>query len=122
MSLRTWLIICTVVYAIFGIGLLVAPIPFLAIYGLELNPGGELISRILGSALTAYAVIYATLRDFDSGAARAVLLGSVIYNVVDVIVATGGVLAGTANALGWAVVVLHVFLTAGFGYFLLVRR
>ena len=122
MSLRTWLVVCTVVYAIFGIGLLVAPNPFLAIYGFQLNPGGELIARVLGSALSGFAVLYATLRDLNSGATRSVLLGSLIYNIVDVIVATAYILAGVANAVGWAVVVLHVFLTAGFGYFLLGLR
>ena len=122
MSLRTWLVICTVVYAVFGIGLLAAPNPFLAIYGFQVNPGGELLARVLGSALTAYAVIFATMRDFDAGATRAVLLGSVIYNVVDVIVVTSYILDGVVNAVGWPVVALHVFLTAGFGYFLLARR
>jgi hypothetical protein len=118
MSLRTWFAICTVSYAVFGIALLVATVPFLSIYAVELNPGGILIARILGAALVGYTLIYWNLRSADAAGLRAVFLGSLVYNLIGIAISTNAVLTGLANAMGWTVVLLHLCLTAGFAYFL----
>ena len=131
MTLRAWFAICTISYAVFGVALLVATVPFLAIYDVELNPGGALIARILGAALTAYAVLYWTLRPGVSGSLRAalftdglrpVLFASLVYNLLGIVISTHAVLTGLANAVGWSVVLLHLCLASGFAYFLFGKR
>jgi len=52
---------------------------------------------------------------------RAVLVAAVIGNVVNLVVATMGTLAGTTNALGWSTVLIYLFGAVGSGYFLMAQ-
>ena len=60
--------------------------------------------------------------DFRDGAAvRAVLIGGLVGDVVNLIAQTMGALAGTTNALGWSTVLIYLFAAVGSGYFLMGR-
>jgi hypothetical protein len=50
-----------------------------------------------------------------------VLLGALLGDVVNLVVATMGTLSGTSNALGWSTVVIYLYGTLGSGYFLVAR-
>jgi hypothetical protein len=61
-------------------------------------------------------------KDFrDEAAVRAVLLGGLIGDVVNLVVATMGTLSGTSNALGWSTVLIYLYGMLGSGYFLVAR-
>lgn len=51
MKLNTFLVLSTVVYGGFGLGLLVAPMPFVSVFGVTLDGSGMLMARVLGAAL-----------------------------------------------------------------------
>jgi hypothetical protein len=122
MTRSTWLAIAAILYAIFGLGLLIAPAPFMEMYGVALDASGQLMARILGSALASLSLMFWLYRARGAESVRPVLVTSFLYNAVDFFVVLAAVLAGTMNGMGWGPVVLHAFLAAGFGYFALQHR
>lgn len=122
MKLPVWMIIAAILYAGFGIGLLLIPSQFMAMYGVDLNPGGAMMARILGSALIGFALLFYWMRNDGRETLMAVLRASFVYNVVDFFVVLTATLGGVMNAMGWMPVGLHVFLALGFGYFAFMKR
>ncbi len=117
MGARTFLPVAAVLYAGFGLGLLLAPSPFMSVYGVMLDPGGAMMARILGAALVGFALLFWMIRAAASSAVtHAVFLSSFVYNVIDLPIVTLATLTGVMSAMGWSAVALHVFLAAGFGY------
>jgi hypothetical protein len=118
MTLQRWYVIATVLYAVFGLGLLAIPAPFMQMYGVTLDAGGQMMARILGSALLSLAALFYWQRNQSAENNLALNRVSFGYNVVDFFVVLAATLGGTMNAMGWGPVILHVVLAAGFGYFL----
>lgn len=120
MKSSTFSIIWAVFYAGFGLGLLLIPAQFMAIYGVTLDSNGVLMSRVLGSALTAYALAFWLNRHIPLTEAgwRNLLLASFVYNLIDIPVVLMATLNGVMNSLGWMPTGLHVFLAVSMGYFL----
>jgi hypothetical protein len=72
--------------------------------------------------LLTLGVILWLARDFrDEAAVRAVLIGALAGDVVNVVVAIMGTLSGASNALGWSTVLIYLFGAVGSGYFLMAR-
>lgn len=119
MKLSTFSIIWAVLYIGFGLGLLIIPVQFMATYGVSLDDSGVLMARILGAALTAYALTFWLNRNIPSTEKGwyNLLLTSFIYNIVDIPIVLMATLNGVMNSMGWMPVGLHVFLAATFGYF-----
>jgi Ca2+/Na+ antiporter len=116
MKRRTFLVITAVIYAIFGLGLIIVPEPFMAIYGLNLNASGVALARVLGAALAAFALLYWWLRDVrPSETLGAMLRASFAYNVIAFCNALYVTWIGVVNQLGWGIVALHLLLAIGFG-------
>ncbi len=119
MKLSTFSTILSVLYIGFGLGLLIIPIQLMATYGLTLDSNGTMMSRILGAALTAYALIFWLNRHIPATdkAWFNFLLTSFIYNIVVFPIVLMATLDGVMNSMGWMLVGLHFFLAAAFGYF-----
>ena len=72
-----FLVISAIIYGVFGLGLLVAPKPFMAVYGVTLDESGALMARVLGSALLAYSGVFWLVRNaLNSEILDALLLAS----------------------------------------------
>jgi hypothetical protein len=122
MTLRTFFTVLAVLSFLFGIGFVLAPGQVLANYGIETTAALALVGRLFGGVLRTLSVILWLAKDFrDEAAVRAVLLGALLGDVVDLVVATMGTLSGTSNALGWSTVVIYLYGTLGSGYFLMTR-
>jgi hypothetical protein len=122
MTIRTFFSILAVLSFLFGIGFVLAPGQVLANYGIELSPALALVGRLFGGALLTLGVILWFARDFrDEAAIRAVLMGGLIGDVVNLLVATMGTLSGVSNALGWSTVLIYLFGAVGSGYFLMAQ-
>jgi len=122
MTLRVFFTILAVLSFLFGIGFVLAPAQVLVNYGIETSPALALLGRLFGGALLTLGVILWFARDFrDEAAVRAVLLGALLGDVVNLVVATMGTLSGTSNALGWSTVVIYLYETLGSGHFLAAR-
>jgi hypothetical protein len=122
MTIKTFFTILAVLSFLFGVGFVLAPDQVLANYGIEHSPALALLGRLFGGALLALGAILWLARDFrDEAAVRAVLIGALIGDVVNLVVATMGTLAGTSNALGWFTVLIYLFGAVGSGYFLMAQ-
>ena len=122
MTLRVFFTICAVIYGFFGLGLLIAAGPFVAIYDVDLDADGSAIANLFGGALTGLAVISWTMRDAAAASARPLLLGSLVYHLCGFLIGLKAVLSGVAGPVGWLIVLVYAFMGSGFGYFLLGRR
>lgn len=122
MTLRSFFTILAVLSFLFGIGFVLAPSQVLANYGIETSPALALVGRLFGGVLLTLSVILWLAKDFrDDAAVRAVLLGALLGDVVNLVVAAMGTLSGTSNALGWSTVVIYLYGTLGSGYFLVAQ-
>jgi len=119
MKLSTFSIVWAFLYIGFGLGLLIIPVQFMSTYGVTLDPNGAMMARILGAALTSYALTFWMNRNLQSSEKgwQHLLITSFIYNVVDIPIVLMATLNGVMNAIGWMPVGLHVFLAITFGYF-----
>jgi hypothetical protein len=122
MTVKTFFAILAVLSFLFGVGFVLAPDQVMANYGIEHSPALALLGRLFGGALLTLATILWLARDFrDEAAVRAVLVGGLVGDVVNLVVATTGTLSGTTNALGWSTVLIYLFAALGSGYFLMAR-
>ncbi|NUQ85007.1 MAG: hypothetical protein HUU11_09860 [Anaerolineales bacterium] len=123
MTLNTFLKIAAVAYFSFGAGLLLAPVPFMCVFGVGLDPGGTMLSRILGAALIGFAMVFWRMQgDLQNSTVRELLLASFVYNLIDLPVVFEATLSGTMGVMGWSAVLLHLLLAVGFGYFRFGRK
>ena len=119
MTQKNYFSIFAVLSVLFGIGFVLAPDQVLINYGIESSPAVAVMSRLFGGTLLAMAVILWSARDFhDQAAVRAVLIGSGVSDVVNLVVALLAVTSGTVNALGWSTVLIYLCGALGAGYFL----
>ena len=123
MKIRRLLVINAIIALPFGIGSVLAPNAFLALYGATLGPAGSLMMQfggawLIGIGLLAWLLHKTTDPEVQQGMALALV---VMYSVGGV-VALLGQLSGVLNALGWIVVGINAFLALGYGYILLSRH
>jgi hypothetical protein len=115
---RGFLTFTTIVYGLFGLGLLAIPGPFLAPYGLDLNSAGQLMCRVLGSALIGLAITFWRTRGAQRTPAVAGLMqGSFLYNAVDTVALLVAMQRGELGVLAWGPIGLHLVMALGFGWF-----
>jgi hypothetical protein len=95
MTLKLFFAILAILSILFGVGFVLAPAQVLSSYGIEYSPALGLLGRLFGGALLSLGVILWLAREFrDETALRAVLTASLIGDVVGLIVAAMGTLAG----------------------------
>ncbi|MBK8501184.1 MAG: hypothetical protein IPL46_02685 [Saprospiraceae bacterium] len=113
-------IIWTFLYAVFGMGLLIVPVEFMAQYGVTLDENGVLIARVLGSALSAFAILFYLNRKIavSEKSQYNLVFASMIYNIVDTPIVLLATLHGTMNSMGWMPVGIHVLLAVTMAYYI----
>jgi hypothetical protein len=123
MTFRTLLIIKAVVCLVFGLFLLVAPGTLLGLLGTTLTAGGTFTAREYGAAMmgTLFLTWFAK-RVSAADARKAILLDLLVYDFIGTAVTLWVVLAGVLNGLGWGIVIVYLFFTAGSAYLLLKER
>lgn len=120
MSLKNQMIIKAVVCLGFGILLLAIPDTLLSIFGTTLGAGGMFTAREYGSSLFGNLFLCWFARNSEeSDARKAIILGLFVYDLIAFVMTTITVIAGVLNPLGWSIVLVYLFFTLGFGYFLI---
>jgi hypothetical protein len=119
MSLKLWLLLGALVFAVFGIALAAVPQWMGDTFGLDLNESGRLITRLFGAAFifAAIASFYARGSSSSESAVRGVVLASVVANIIGFAFALMATLGGVFNALGWIPTVLYGLFALVFLYF-----
>lgn len=124
MKLPTFSVIWSLLYAVFGLGLLFVPTVFMSQYGIALDAGGSVVTRVLGAAVLSFAVVFYLNRHLPAGepAQHHLLAANFLYNLIDIPILLLAVLGGTMNAMGWVPLIVHIFLAASMGYFAFGKR
>jgi len=119
MSFKNLMVIKALVCLAFGILLLAIPDRLLSLFGATLSDGGIFTAREYGSSLFGNLFICWFAKDAaESDARRAIILGLFVYDLIAFVMTLFTVISGVLNPLGWLIVFVYLFFTAGFGYFL----
>jgi hypothetical protein len=119
MNFKNLMIIKALVCLAFGILLLAIPDKLLSIFGAVLSDGGMFTAREYGAALFGNLFLCWFARNaLESDARKAIILALFVYDLIAFVMTTITVIAGVLNVLGWAIVMIYLFFTLGFGYFL----
>lgn len=123
MTFRTLLIIKAAVCLTFGIYLLVAPASLFGLLGASLSGAGLFPAREYGAAMIGTLLLTWFAKEVQAPDARAaILLDLLVYDGIGVAITLWVVATGVLNALGWGILLVYAFFTAGSGYLLLKER
>jgi hypothetical protein len=123
MKFKTLMNIKAVVCLCFAPLLLFLPGPLLKILGASFGSGAVLLAREYGAALCGNLMLTWFARNAEASTTRwAIILALFVYDCVAFIATLIIQLSGGLNVLGWGIVVLYLFFTAGFGYLLLPQK
>jgi hypothetical protein len=123
MKLKTLLLIKAIVCLCLGVPILLVPNFIYSIFGASLAAGGVFAAREYGASLMGNLMLTWFARNSQESDARwAIIIALFVYDAIGVIVTLVAILSGALNPLAWLVVALYLFLTLGFGYFLLPKR
>ena len=76
--------------------------------------GGAFTAREYGAAMLGTLMLTFFARHArEKASRRAILLDLLVYDAIGVVITVAAVLAGTLNALGWGIVAVYLFFTAG---------
>ncbi len=118
MKLNTFLLIAAVVYGIFGLGRLLVSTQVFALQGLTVDATGQLMARTKGAALIGYAVIFWFARSGAiSPALRAILLGNVVYLILEIVLLVLGALPAGKIVASLPSLAVEILLLVGFVYY-----
>jgi hypothetical protein len=123
MKLNNFLLLATAVAALFGLALLIAPAQLVALYGVKLTPATEVLGRIAGSTILAFAIVYWGARNGKGAEAlKAVVVAGFLTNGLDCLIMLHATYTGLLNAYGWAQAAINGVLALGFAYFAYGKR
>jgi hypothetical protein len=119
MKLKTWLLVNTVVPAVFGLALILVPGTLIAAYGVTVDAGIRYVGQQLGACFLGIAVLCWFAKDAPaSEALTAIARGFFVLNGVAFVVSLMAQLKGVMNAVGWSAVAIYLLLGLGWAYFL----
>ena len=123
MKFKTLMIIKAAVCLGFGPLLLFIPGELLNFLGTSYGGGAALTGREYGAALMGNLMLTWFARDVEKSIARkAIILHLFVYDAIALIVTLAIQLSGGLNVFGWGIVIVYLFFTIGFGYFLIQER
>src|ERR1700675_1573129 len=108
MKLNSFLMLATIVAAVFGLAFLLAPSQLVAMYGVTLTPATEVIGRVAGSVILGFAVVFWGARNGEGAeTVKAVVVGGFSGNTLDTGVLLHATVTGLTNSLGWLQVLIN---------------
>ena len=118
MKLNSFLMLATVVAAVFGLAFLIGPSQLVAMYGVTLTPATEVIGRVAGSVILGFAIVFWGARNGNGAETfKAVMMAGLIANGLDALILLHATVTGLLNGLGWLQVLINGGLAVGFWYF-----
>jgi hypothetical protein len=119
MTFKNLMVIKALVCLGFGILLLAIPDKLLSIFGAILGDGGMFTAREYGASLFGNLFLCWFAKNAgESDARRAIIIALFVYDLIAFVMTAITVISGVLNPLGWSIVLIYLFFTLGFGYFL----
>ena len=123
MKLNTLLLLNAIFSLLNAIGAILMPVFILNTYGVKQGYGVELMAQYAGIGSVVIGLLaYFTTKIESSDAKRYIILSIFISDVIGVIISIYGTLKGIMSVVGWSLVVIYLFFTIGYGYYLFVRK
>jgi hypothetical protein len=117
--MNTLLLVAFVFEALAAFAFIAVPGPALAPLGVALDPSGTSMARLFGAAVLGLAVLlWHAWSSADRALKRVTVRTLVAYWLASAVLMAMTLLGGLMNALGWALVVVHVGLAIWSGAFL----
>ena len=104
---------------VFGLGLLVFPTTMLANFGLGISDGAKVLSRDVGATLIGLGVINWMARNATGDALRALLVGNVVIQALELVVNAYEIAVGDLTTQAAGGLLIHLVLG---GVFVLAMR
>src|SRR5262249_53386154 len=120
MKLSTYATILAIVGLAYAIALLLFPVLFIEKYGITLDPGSTVITRLFGSAMLGYAIVFWINRNVPASEKSwsGILWSSVLFNVANCIIVLMAVTKGVGNSMNWSTVVVATVFAVSSLYFI----
>lgn len=119
MKLKTLMIIKAVVCLSLGIPILLFPEFLYGLFGYDLN-GVTYPAQQYGASLMGNMLLSWIGRNAEESIGRTAIIWALfVYDAIGFVISLILALSGQTNSLIWLPVLLYLFLTLGFGYFLL---
>jgi hypothetical protein len=123
MKLKTLLIIKAVVCLCLGLPILLVPEFIYSIFGVALGAGGIFAAREYGASLMGNLMLtWFSQNSPESETRWAIILALCVYDAIGFLVTLIAIISGALNPLAWLIVLVYLFFTLGFGYFLLLKE
>lgn len=123
MKLNSFLALATIVAAIFGLAFLIGPSQLVAFYGVRLTPATEVLGRVAGSTILAFAIVYWGARNGNGAESlKAAMVAGFVTNGLDCLILLHATWIGLLNSYGWAQAAINGLLALGFVYFTFGKR
>ncbi len=120
MKFKTLMTVKAVVCLCFGPVLLFYPAWILGLLGAAYCTGAALTAREYGATLVGNLLLTWLARGVEKGLARTAIVWDLfVYDAVALVATLVLLVAKVLNPLGWGIVAIYLFFTAGFGYFAL---
>jgi len=104
---------------VFGILLIAVPDSLLSLFGATLTSGGMYTAREYAASLFGNMFLTWYAREAgESEARKAIILALFVYDLIGFIVTIFTVINGILNLLGLFIVLIYLYFTFGFGYFM----
>ena len=118
MKRKTFLIIATIVPALFGFSLLFVPDMLISTNGLAVSESAKLFARGVGGLLLGVAIInWYARNDTGSPALRGILIGNIVFQAIAFVTDGVAVMNNVITQTTWFGLVVQAVFIVGFGYY-----
>ena len=122
MKLKNLMILNAFFCLLIGIPMLLLPAKFMALFGLNLNPGGMIMAQLYGGALLGnFLIAWFSRKDTGSISLYAAVLYLFIYNGINFLVIFWATWKGIMEVLGYTAVIGFLFFMINYGYVLFAK-
>jgi hypothetical protein len=117
--MNTLFLVVAILEALVGVVFIFLPGPFFGPLGVRLDEAAVLLARLFASALLGLVVVLWRARaSADATFRQTVVRGLFVYFLISAVVLAAAQAGGVMNALGWALVGVHVVVAAWSAAFL----
>lgn len=122
MKLNNFLALKAIVSSVFGVIFVLVPAAAMSFFGATLDPGGLLMTRVVGACLIGIGLICWLDRNAAHDALKGITLALFVGDSVGFLVILAGQITGLMNVLGWTIVAIWLIFAVGLGYFRFVNH